>query len=274
MNVYLFILWVVLSLTIASAARKSGHSYISFLLWSLCLSPVVGFIILMLRGRRFSRTYIETDSRGINARRYEPYRNTGKNYRNTEDDGDSGGFYADKGENLSESRKLPSDYVVIDIETTGLYPKKNKIIELSALKVRNDIIVDQFTTLCHPGTKISPSVSELTGITNDMIKDAPNINEALQPYLSFIGDDIVIGHNAHFDINFIYVNCIKLLEKPFSNNFVDTLRLSREECTNLRHHRLSDMVKHYNITTERLHRSLNDCHATHQVYLKLKEARR
>jgi DNA polymerase-3 subunit epsilon len=270
------VIWIVLSMIIASAARKRGHSYLIFLLLSIFLSPVVGFIALILlsEGRRFSTIYIETGNRRRNTRRYEPYRNR-NTYRNTDRNTDDNSyFYSDKGDNLSESRKLPSDYVIIDIETTGLYPKKNKIIELSALKVRNDSIIDQFTTLCHPGTKISPTVTELTGITNDMVKDAPKINEVLQPYLSFIGTDIVIGHNANFDINFIYVNCIKLLEKPFSNNFVDTLRLSREVCTNLRHHRLSDMVKHYNITTERLHRSLNDCHATHQVYLKLKEARR
>jgi DNA polymerase III epsilon subunit family exonuclease len=265
------ILWIVFSFIVASTARKRGRSYLVFLLLSLFLSPVVGFIALkLLGGRRFSTIYIETGNRRRNTRRYEPYRN-----RNTDrDTDDNSGFYADKGNNLSEIRKLPSDYVVIDIETTGLYPKKNKIIELSALKVRNDMIVDQFTTLCHPGTKISPSVTQLTGITNDMIKDAPKINDVIESYVSFIGDDIVIGHNANFDINFIYVNCIKLLEKPFENNFIDTLRLSREECTNLRHHRLSDMVKHYNISTEQLHRSLNDCHATHQVYLKLKEARR
>jgi DNA polymerase III epsilon subunit family exonuclease len=271
-----FVIWVILSLIIASTARKRGRSYLVFLLLSIFLSPVVGFILLQLKGRNRSGTtiYINTGSRGRNERRYEPYRNTDKNYRNRDDEGAYDDFYADKGENLSESRKLPSDYVVIDIETTGLYPRKNKIIELSALKVRNDAIVDQFTTLCHPGTKISPSVTNLTSITNDMVKDAPKINEVLESYVSFIGDDIVIGHNANFDINFIYANCIKLLEKPFSNNFIDTLKLSREACTDLRHHRLSDMVKHYNITTERLHRSLNDCHATHQVYLKLKEARR
>jgi DNA polymerase III epsilon subunit family exonuclease len=260
------ILWVVLAFAVAFSAKKRGRSFGGFLVLSLLLSPVIGFIVLILRGKNYSRTYyINTGSRGINARIYEPYRNT---HRNTDD------FYADKGKNLSESiKKLPTDYVVIDIETTGLYPRKNKIIELSALKVRNDMIVDQFTTLCHPGTKISPTITKLTGITNDMVKGAPQINEVLQPYLSFVGTDIVVGHNANFDINFIYTNCIKLLEKPFSNDFVDTLRISRDTCKDLRHHRVSDMVKYYNIIVNGdLHRSLNDCHATHQIYLKLKEA--
>jgi DNA polymerase III epsilon subunit family exonuclease len=265
------ILWIVLAFVIAFSAKKRGRSFGGFLVLSLLLSPVVGFIVLVIKGNNYQKnqrigyTVYEYTNKKI-------YKNTNKNT----DDGyrDSDDFYKDKGKNLSESiKKLPSNYVVIDIETTGLHPRKNKIIELSALKVRNDMIVDQFTTLCHPGTKISQTITKLTGITNDMLKGAPKINEVIQSYLDFIGDDIVIGHNAHFDINFIYANCIKLLEKPFSNDFVDTLKISRDACKDLRHHRVSDMVKYFNIIINgELHRSLNDCHATYQIYLKLKEA--
>jgi DNA polymerase-3 subunit epsilon len=175
--------------------------------------------------------------------------------------------FRNKGESL---RKLPADYVVIDIETTGFDPKTQEIIELSAVKVRNDAVVDQFTTLCRPKARITSAVTKINGITNDMVKDAPRIDEVLESYLSFIGNDIIIGHNISFDINFINTNCINLLGKAFDNYFIDTLGLSREACGNLRHHRLSDMVEYFNIDNEPLHRGLNDCHATHQVYLRLK----
>ena len=162
------------------------------------------------------------------------------------------------------SRKLPADYVVIDIETTGFDPRTQEIIELSAVKVRNDAVVDQFTTLCRPKARITSAVTRINRITNDMVKDAPKIDEVLESYLSFIGDDIIIGHNISFDINFINTNCINLLGKEFDNYFIDTLILSREACENLQHHRLSDMVEYFNIDNEPLHRGLNDCHATQQ----------
>jgi DNA polymerase-3 subunit epsilon len=174
-----------------------------------------------------------------------------------------------KGENILE---LPSDYVVIDIETTGLDPRYDEIIELSAIKVKNDMIVDRFTTLCNPEVEIDSFITELTGITNDMVKNAPKIKEVLIQYLSFIGDNITIGHNVNFDINFIYDNYINLFQKSFTNNFVDTLRLARKVCTDIQHHRLSDMTKYYNIITKQMHRGIDDCIATYQIYLKLKDA--
>jgi DNA polymerase-3 subunit epsilon len=177
--------------------------------------------------------------------------------------------YRNKGKSLLE---LPMDYVVIDIETTGLDPSYDEIIELSAVKVKNDEIVDKFTTLCRPEQEISSFITELTGITNDMAKDAPIIDDVLESYISFIGDDIIIGHNVNFDINFIYDNYFNLSEKSFGNNFIDTMRLSRRVCFDLAHHRLSDMIEYYNIISEQSHRGLSDCVATHQVYLKLKEA--
>jgi DNA polymerase-3 subunit epsilon len=174
-----------------------------------------------------------------------------------------------KGKSLLE---LPSDYVVIDIETTGLDPRYDEIIELSAVKVKNDMIVDRFTTLCNPGVEIDSFITELTGITNDMVKNAPKIKEVLKQYISFIGDIIVIGHNINFDINFIYDNYIHLFKKSFTNDFVDTLRLARKVCPDIQHHRLPDMLEYYNIVNNQIHRGLNDCIATYQIYLKLKNA--
>jgi DNA polymerase-3 subunit epsilon len=173
----------------------------------------------------------------------------------------------DKGKSILE---LPSDYTVIDIETTGLDPQYDEIIELSAMKVKSDIAADTFSTLCRV-EKIDPFITELTGITNDMVKNAPEIKEGLESFVSFVGDSTVIGHNVNFDINFIYDNCLNALEKPFYNDFVDTLRLARKVCTSLEHHRLSDVLKYYDIQLEQKHRGLSDCVATHKIYVKLKE---
>ena len=106
--------------------------------------------------------------------------------------------------------KFPSDYTVIDIETTGLSSKYNEIIELSAIKIRNNKIADKFSTLVKPNCMISPFITNLTGITNDMVKNAPNVKEAILKYIDFISDDIVIGHNVNFDIGFIFHNYLNL----------------------------------------------------------------
>lgn len=163
----------------------------------------------------------------------------------------------------------PSDYTVVDTETTGLSPTYDEIIELSALRVRNNIIVDEFTSLVKPRCEIDEFITELTGITNGMVVDAPTIEEVLPLFLDFIGDDILVGHKINFDINFIYDNSEYCLNRLFTNNFVDTYRLSLRIFPNAAHHRLKDVCELYQIPYENAHRSLNDCKMTQQVYIKL-----
>ena len=117
-----------------------------------------------------------------------------------------------KGQEVS---KLPENYTVIDIETTGLSPTMNEIIQLSALKIKNDKIVDSFTSFVKPNGRISSFISSLTGITNDMVSAAPQIKDVLNDYIDFIGQDIIVGHNVHFDINFIHLQLSFLLKLPF-----------------------------------------------------------
>ena len=92
-----------------------------------------------------------------------------------------------------EVNKLPENYTVIDIETTGLSPTMNEIIQLSALKIKNDKIVDSFTSFVKPNGRISSFISSLTGITNDMVSAAPQIKDVLNDYVDFIGKDIIVG---------------------------------------------------------------------------------
>lgn len=172
-----------------------------------------------------------------------------------------------KGEYLTD---FPSDYTVIDIETTGLSSIYNEIIELSALKVRNDKVIDKFSQLIKPSGRISSFISRLTGISNELVKDANSIENVLPAYLEFISDDIVLGHNVNFDINFIYDNLKKHHNKEFNNNYIDTMKISRKYLR-LESHSLSSLAKHYKVDTSGHHRALNDCMITLNIYKKLKK---
>lgn len=170
-----------------------------------------------------------------------------------------------KGKSLLE---FPSSYTVIDIETTGLSPLYDQIIELSAIKVVDNVPTDSFSSLVG-GVYIGSYVSELTGITNEMVADAPDLSSVFPSYIDFIGDDLLVGHNVNFDINFIYDNAMALLSKTFSNNFVDTMRISRRLHPEFRHHRLCDLCKRYGIEYTGAHRSLTDCSLTMQCFSAL-----
>lgn len=162
------------------------------------------------------------------------------------------------------------DYCVIDIETTGLSPVSSSIIEISALKIRNRQIHDKFTSLINPHKKLNYFISNLTGIKDSMLKSAPDIDEVLPSFIQFIGDDIIIGHNVNFDINFIYDNLMRGFNLKFQNAFIDTMRLSRLYCP-LNSHKLENIAKYYGINTKGHHRALQDCEITYQVYECIKE---
>ncbi len=166
--------------------------------------------------------------------------------------------------------EFPSDYTVVDIETTGLSPHKCCIIELSALKVRSDSVVDKFTSLVKPDGVINSFITGLTGITNDMVAAAPDIKSILPGFMEFISDDCILGHNVSFDIRFISANLKKYFASEFTNARKDTMYLSRRYCT-LPCHKLDYLARHYNICTGGHHRALNDCMMTLEVYKNIKK---
>ena len=129
---------------------------------------------------------------------------------------------------IQQQVEFPDNYTVIDIETTGLSNTKNEIIELSALRIRNDKISETFSTLVKPRGYINSFIQNLTGITNEMVDEAPVIEGILDKYVNFIGDDTVVGHNVKFDIGFINNNCIKYYDKQFSNFSIDTCKLAKK----------------------------------------------
>lgn len=164
-----------------------------------------------------------------------------------------------------------SDYTVIDLETTDINVRTCEIIEASAVKVRNNEIVDQFSILVKPNGFISGLITSITGITNDMVKNSPNIRDVLPEYLAFIGDDIILGHNiACFDRNIIKHHCERLGLPPFMNDTLDTLSYSKRCDLNVPNHKLTTLTQYFGICHTDAHRALADCIANHECYQKLK----
>lgn len=187
-----------------------------------------------------------------------------------------------KGKSIME---FPNDYCIIDIETTGL-DYSCKIIEVSAIKVRNDNVCEQFSQLVNPGLSIvykfcdkvltpiefyiPDFIQDLTGITDDMVKNQPTIDNIIPELAEFIGDDLLVGHNiVSFDSNFLFDDFMRS-GRVLPNNLIDTLRLSRWILPNLEHHRLEDLSRYYKIPVDVSHRGLEDCKTTYKVFMHLK----
>jgi len=165
---------------------------------------------------------------------------------------------------------FPCDYTVVDIETNGLISGTCEIIEVSALKVRNEIIKDSFSTLIKPTGPINWFITRLTGITDEMVENAPDANEVLQNFYEFIGKDTLIGHNVNFDVNFLYDNLWVHNGLILDNSFVDTLRLARRALPALPDHKQTTIAEYYGIATDGAHRALRDCEICNACYLNLK----
>lgn len=166
---------------------------------------------------------------------------------------------------------FPCDYTVIDLETTGLSPVYDRIIEFGAIKVRNGEIIETFSSLVNSdGVYVDSYITGLTGISQEAIDSAPDIADVLPCFLDFIGNDILIGHNINFDINFIYDEAIRQTHSYFSNDFIDTMRISRRLFRDEKHHRLSDLCKRYNLDYSSAHRALDDCKLVYECFNRLR----
>lgn len=168
-----------------------------------------------------------------------------------------------KGKSLLE---LPDDYTIVDIETTGLSLKYSEIIEVALIKIRNNQIAEKFESLVKPATAVNDVIIKLTGISNDMLINAPSINLIVEQIKDFIGTDIVIAHNANFDINFLYDSFLNHLNVELSNDFVDTLRISRKAFSEYPKHTLSYLCDNIPIAKGGMHRAMCDCLVTFELY--------
>ena len=158
------------------------------------------------------------------------------------------------------------DFTAVDIETTGLSPRWSAIIELGAVRFRAGRAVDEVSLLVNPGFDLPAGITELTGITDDMLWTAPYLMDVLPYFLDFVGSDVILGHNVNFDVNFLYDRAILLGLGPVRNDFVDTMRLSRRLYPDMEHHRLCDLTERFGIVPDTAHRALADCYTAAACY--------
>ena len=166
--------------------------------------------------------------------------------------------------------KYVPDYVVFDLETTGINTASDDIIEISAIKVKGGKPIDTFSTLVNPGRPIPYYATQVNGITDEMVEDAPDIGAALADFLEFAGDAVLVGHNIHsFDLPFVYNAAERALGRSVGNDYIDTLFMARSCLPGLRHHKLVDIAGHFHIATKGAHRALKDCQMNQQCYEKM-----
>ena len=165
-----------------------------------------------------------------------------------------------------------SEYVVVDLETTGLDPEKDEIIEIGSLKVVNGIVVDEFHALIDPSGELSDEVKNLTGLTNsDFEKDGVELSDAIDSLLFFMGSLPLVMHNADFDMSFIDAALERLDIDELDNECIDTLSLARKRMPRLASYRLEDLAQTLGLPTDGMHRAINDCRVTQGLLKHLAE---
>ena len=175
-----------------------------------------------------------------------------------------------KGKNLMS---FVDDYVLVDIETTGLSPIQDDIIEIGAIKVKNNKMVEQYSQLININRNVSPFITNLTGITNEMLREGKLPITVLEEFISFVSDEVIIGHNVNFDLGFLCNKCRKYLNYNLNNDYIDTLYLARRLVPNSVNYKLGTLAKLFNISYEGAHRGLKDVEITYEVYNKLRALR-
>lgn len=181
------------------------------------------------------------------------------------------GYFVDDLKDLvinDKGQSMDSEYVVFDIETTGLSPRYNKIIEIGAVKIKNGKIQDTFSEFINPEVPIPYTITKLTSITDQMVMEAPTIDEILPKFMEYVGDAILVAHNASFDTGFIKEFC-KQLDIPFDSTIMDTMTLAHVLIPELGKYTLDRLCKQFNVSLEHHHRACDDAAATAEIFLKM-----
>ena len=180
------------------------------------------------------------------------------------------GYLVDDLTKIAENEKgqdLEGTYVVFDIETTGFSAVTDRIIEIGAVKVEDGKITDKFSTFVNPKRPIPFRITELTSITDEMVIDSPDIETILPQFIEFIGDAVLVAHNASFDVGFIEQNCKRQkIEADFT--YVDTVALARVLLPALNRFKLDTVAKALNISLENHHRAVDDAGCTAEIFVK------
>ncbi len=167
---------------------------------------------------------------------------------------------------------FPTEYCVVDIETTGLNRTYDSIIEISALKYEEGRHVDTFHTLiCPPGGRIPSFITSLTGISTAMVKNAPRIESVLGDFTDFVGDDVILGWNVGFDIGFLSNKLLLHTGEELKNCYVDVLRIARKVHPEFPSHKQTEVADYYGISAQGAHRAQADCLICNSCYEALKK---
>ena len=162
------------------------------------------------------------------------------------------------------------EYVSLDLETTGLEPKKDRIIEIGAVKIRDGQIQETYATLVDPQTKIPERITELTGISSQMVEGKPFGQEAVKGLLDFCGELPLLGHNIMFDYSFVKHSAVNM-GMDFEKKGMDTLKLARNLLPDLESKSLQNLRQYYHLPQEEAHRALEDALTTFRLYERLRE---
>ena len=167
---------------------------------------------------------------------------------------------------------FPEDYVVLDLETTGLSPASDEIIDIAAVRYISGAKVSEFSTLVKPSIPIPQEITDITGITDDMVADAPDIDEALDGLSMFLNpDDLVVGHNVGFDVRFLAA-AYSRIGKEFMPEAFDTCAVSCMLYPELPKHRLIDLMKAFGIRESQSHTAYDDCEMCNACLQHMKES--
>lgn len=168
---------------------------------------------------------------------------------------------------------MDTDYVIFDVETTGLSAIYDRVIELSAVKMHNGGVLEEFEEFIDPGFHLSETTTNLTSITDDMVRGSKSEEEVFKLFREFCGDTIVAGHNVTFDVGFMNTGYARYGLEPIQNPIIDTLTLARFLYPDLKSYRLNTLAKKFNVALEHHHRAIFDAESTgHLLHLFLQDA--
>lgn len=159
------------------------------------------------------------------------------------------------------------DYVVFDLETTGISCESDRVVEISGIKVQQGTPVEEFSMLVNPQMPIPAAASNVNGITDDMVADCVTFDVALKAFLEFAGDHVLVGHNIHrFDMRFIIRDAQEYWGQTITNDYIDTLDLARAYLPGHDQYSLTYLAGYFGIDTDEAHRALADCRMNQKVF--------
>ena len=174
--------------------------------------------------------------------------------------------------NARRVEKADNDFVIIDIETTGLSVENDEILEIGAIRIVNGKTVEEYERLIAVKTEIAQNISELTGITQEQVKEnGKPINEALPSFMDFVKGSEVAGYNVNFDHDFLLAECSRQGIDITKIKFTDVMTIVKSKLKGMRSYNLESVAKRLGITTKQQHRALWYCYFLYQVYCKLNE---